>query len=96
MALGAFAILVGDTSRWDSPKSPANNKKGLPFLGRQPLVLQLLTLAGAKPSRYDLKQLRVRMLDAGERLNLWHRLLLKLFLGCHVHFSFFLNGLMAT
>jgi len=33
-----------------------HQQKGLPFLGRQPLVLQL-TLAGAKPSRYRLKQI---------------------------------------
>jgi hypothetical protein len=86
MALGPFTILVANL--FPSQNRQAK-KKGLPFLGRQPLVLQLLTLAGAKPSRYDLKQLRVRMLDAGERLNLWHRLLLKLFLGCHVHFLLF-------
>lgn len=56
MALGAFAILVETQFNW-AARSVDHKKKGLPFLGRQPLVVQLLTLLGAKPNRYRPKSI---------------------------------------
>jgi hypothetical protein len=58
MALGAFAILVRDPAGHSSLMFPAAKKKGLPFLGRQPLVVQLLTggWRECEASRYSLEQ----------------------------------------
>jgi hypothetical protein len=57
MALDAFAILVGDPGRQSSLAFPAAKKKGLPFLGRQPLVVQLLTGGKREASRYRFEKL---------------------------------------
>jgi hypothetical protein len=68
MALVTFTNLVGHTASWDSPKSPAN-KKGLPFLGRQPLVVQQLTRGWREASRYRSKQSATDWAELAERLH---------------------------